>query len=396
LSIIIAMALAAVLSPAAPVGSDTTSRPALIVHHQPALPVVALRLSIQTDDPPGYAGAGHLLQHLVLAELSDQVERVGGRASIVRNSDALVYTVVGPALELDHLAAALLGALRAPAEDPGARLSAERVLRQERMAEWETAEGHARSALRAQLFPADLSSAGTENSVDRFSTVSLDALWGGVYDPTRTSVVAVGDVRTADVERAFASLPPSPRARLSGPRQDTTASRPLAAAEATRGWVAIGYPAVAASPATVSVGTRLLRDFVRQRLPGAQVEGEHWWTHHGQAMVLVASLDGDALNEGRRAVGTASGSLAGSLDEETVRAAATALRRDMLFYSRTPGRMAEVVGSFADRSGEPDAAQRYYDELGRVDAEMVRRFFEEIENRTPARVEIPPQPRRTP
>src|SRR4051812_32837233 len=35
----------------------------VVVHHQPAIPVVALRLSLLADDPEGYAGAGHLLQH---------------------------------------------------------------------------------------------------------------------------------------------------------------------------------------------------------------------------------------------------------------------------------------------------------------------------------------------
>src|SRR3954471_20230357 len=71
----------------------------VVVQQQPAIPVVALRLSLLADDPPGYAGAGHLLQHLVLPSLEEQVARVGGRVAAVRGSDGLVYQVVGPASE---------------------------------------------------------------------------------------------------------------------------------------------------------------------------------------------------------------------------------------------------------------------------------------------------------
>ena len=46
--------------------------------------------------------------------------------------------------------------------------------------------------------------------------------------------------------------------------------------------------------------------------------------------------------------------------------AATAIRREMLFYSRTPDRMAEVIGTFVDRDGNPDATELFFAGLDRL------------------------------
>jgi predicted Zn-dependent peptidase len=61
-----------------PEHARTADGATLVVHRQPALPVVALRLSIVANDPPGYAGAGHMMQHLLFPALQDRVHRVGG------------------------------------------------------------------------------------------------------------------------------------------------------------------------------------------------------------------------------------------------------------------------------------------------------------------------------
>jgi hypothetical protein len=63
----------------------------------------------------------------------------------------------------------------------------------------------------------------------------------------------------------------------------------------------------------------------------------------------------------------------------------------MLFYSRTPDRMAEVIGRFVDREGDPNETERFYGELDLVDDESVREVLERVLDRTPARAEVPPQ-----
>src|SRR5687768_9554929 len=124
LAVAFALAFAAPDTLPPPPDSATLAEPAIVVLRQPALPIVALRLSLLADDPPGYAGAGHLMQHLLLPRLEDRIARVGGRVQAVRTSDAVVYTVVGPAAELDYLAETLRAVLRAPTAGTAEMLSA--------------------------------------------------------------------------------------------------------------------------------------------------------------------------------------------------------------------------------------------------------------------------------
>jgi len=185
--------------PAAAVGAEGA---VVVVHRQPAVPLVSLRMAILADDPPGYAGAGHLAQHLLQGALRDQVALVGGQVQLQRTSDAVVYTVTGPASELGFLAGVLRSALRPPQASEAALLRASRELAEERLAEWEAADRHVRSALRARLFPEDLSAAGTESAANRLmEDDALRTAWARLYRPDRVVVTAVGDVRVAEVER---------------------------------------------------------------------------------------------------------------------------------------------------------------------------------------------------
>ena len=375
----------------AEITGPSAAAPAVVVHRQPEVPVVAIRMSLLANDPPGYAGAGHLIQHLQQPALEDRVARVGGRVQLQRTADAVVYTVIGPAEELAHLADALIQTLSPPSAASDALLRVSRDLREERLAEWETAPAHARSLLRSQLFPADISAAGTDRSAARFTGSLLPTIWGAMYDPARISVVAVGDVYLADVQAAFANLPEPIQTRPQGAARDSVVLTPLAPAEATQAWVGSAYLANSLDPAAVTVTARLLGDLVRDRLPGAQVDAEHWWTHHGQAIVLIAALPGPQLAAARRAVDTAVSTLRRDIDFLSVVAAATAVRREMLFFARTPDRMAEVIGQFVDREGDPDAAERFFAALDALDDRDVREVLERLEPQTPARVEIPPQ-----
>lgn len=390
---LLALVLLAGLAP-----GDTTSPPpaavapaAVLVHHQPALPIVALRLSLQADDPEGYSGAGHLLQRLHLPRLRDQVGRVGGRVQIHRNTDAIVYTVMGPAAELEFLAATLRSALVPPAVSGGEMVTALRGLEETRLAEWETAAQHVRAQLRSRLFPADLPAPGTAAAAERFEIPVLRALWGEIYQPQRVSVVAVGDVGLEQVRAALGELPAPPRERLRRTYADSVPLPRLAPAEATRGWLGIGYPATDLEPAAVTIAAHLLAGALRERLPAAEVATEHWWTHQGQAIVAVLASPEAQLATARRSLGTALTALQQNLSARAVRDAATAVRREMLSYARTPDRMAELVGSFADRTGAPDALQRFFDDLDRVELADVEAVVEQLAERTPARIDVPPQ-----
>lgn len=391
-TVLLAATLAVADSIPKPLVTEESARqaPAVVVHRQPGVPLVSLRLSLLANDPPGYAGAGHLIQHLRYPYLLEQARRVGGTAQIERTTDAIVYTVTGPSTELPYLAGVLLGTLRAPQVSTGEFLTADRELREERLAEWETARAHARSTLRAQLFPADISAAGTDRSAARLTPASLGNVWAAMYRPELVSVLAVGDVYLDDVQREFASLPAARQVSL-GVQRDSVVLSPLAPAQATSAWIGMAYRATDLEPATVSVVTRMLGDLLRARVPRAQVDAEHWWTHHGQAIAIVASMPAADVAVARRTLGTAIGTLLEDVDFLTVSATATAIRRDMLFYSRSPDRMAELIGQFVDREADPGAADRFYAALDGIDDEDVREVLEQLIERTPARVEIAPQ-----
>ena len=394
--IIITLALlcataAGFLPAGSPAHAQAGAGPLVVVHRQPAIPLVSLRLSLLVDDPRGLAGAGHLLQHLHYDRLRTQARMVGGQVHIERTSDAIVYAVTGPATELPYLAELLKGALVVPQAATGARLAAERDLMQERLAEWETADTHLRAALRTRLFPGDLSAAGTALSAPRLSTASLEELWEKLYRQDRIAIVAVGDVETDAVEAAFAQLPAPPPPGPLSPASDTVPLAPLAPAEATRAWLGAGYRADDLDPATLSVTARLLANDLAAALPDAEVAAEHWWTHHGQAVVLALAVPPRQLGTARTRVGEAFTRLAASLNEERVADAAAAIRHDMLFYSRTPDRMAEVLGRFVDRGGDGSSAHRFYGELAEVSPEQVRELLEQLSRTRVVLAEIPPQ-----
>jgi hypothetical protein len=394
LALLAAGALAIDSIPTAPPATEalrSAESAAVVIHRQPAVPLVSLRLSIVAGDPPGFAGAGHMIQHLIFPGLEDRVRRVGGRAQMQRTADAIIYTVTGPSSELPYLSQLLISTLHTPQTTPDVLLRVDRTLREERLAEWETAAAHSRSLLRNQLFPTDISAAGTDRSATRFTIGALPSLWAGIYHPDRVSVVAVGDVFLADVQRQFADLPPPPSAPALQIERDSVVAGALAPAQATRAWLAAGYLASDLNPAAVTVTARLLGDLVRSRVPSAQVEAEHWWTHHGMAVVLVLAVPERDMALARRTLGTAVATLRQEVNFLRTASAATAIRRELLFYSRTPDRMAEVIGLFVDREGDPDATERFYASLDDLDDRDVRTVLDRLMNITPARVEIPPQ-----
>ena len=391
LTLAVALALAAAPDTVPqPPPAPAAAEPVVVVLRQPALPIVALRLSLLADDPPGYAGAGHLVQHLMLPSLQERVARVGGRVQAVRTSDAVIYTVVGPAAELDYLAQSLRGVLRVPTPGTGEMLGALAVLNDERGAEREIAPQYVRSSLRATLFPGDLPAAGTESSLARLNTARMGEVWSAMYRPDRVSIVAVGDVEVDGVRRAFRDVPTG-GGEAPAPLADTVRAFAADTPQATRGWFGRAWTADGADPAAVTVTSRLLRNHLRRRMTRSQVDVEHWWTHDGQALALVVATPDSLRRVARPTVEGSLAALRDNLDERLVRDAAASVRREMLFFARTPERMADVIGAFADRGEGGDAAQRFYAAVDAVTEADVRAVLEQLLETEPATVEVAPQ-----
>jgi len=62
-----------------------------------------------------------------------------------------------------------------------------------------------------------------------------------------------------------------------------------------------------------------------------------------------------------------------------------------VFLSRSPERMAELIGEFADRGAGGDGVQQFYTGLGEVTEDDVRRVLESLGAADPAKVYVPPQ-----
>ncbi len=362
----------------------------VVLHWQPASPVIAVRMSLLADDPAGLAGAGHLVQHLVLPRLEARLAQIGGEVQVERTADAVVFTAVGPAGELPFMANALRGALIPPVPDDSEWTLATRVLREERLAEWETPAAHVRSALRVRLFPADRSVTGTAASVRRLSPGTLGEAWAAMYDPRRISIVGAGDMRLEELRAAFTGLPERSSGEVST-RGDTVSTRPLAAAQATRGWVGAGYSAGDLDPAALAVVARLLEQQIGARFPAAAVSAELWWTHHGRALVVVAALPGAQMAAATSAISGSLEALAEEITPARVQAAATGVQRDLRFQTRAAGRMAALIGSFIERGEDAGAAEAFFSALADVSLGDVRAVLAELLDSAPVLAEVPPQ-----
>jgi hypothetical protein len=158
-----------------------------------------------------------------------------------------------------------------------------------------------RSVLRLGLFPSDISAAGTEPSAARLAEGDAwRRAWLQMYSPDRVSITAVGDVWLEQVSQAFGTLPAASPPRALPELRDTVSTVPLAPAEATRAWLGAGYSGGEFDPAVLSVATRIVADRLPARIPTGTVRAEHWWTHHGQALALIATFPGNQLAEAQR------------------------------------------------------------------------------------------------
>ncbi|HEY0155247.1 MAG TPA: hypothetical protein VGB92_24755, partial [Longimicrobium sp.] len=106
---------------------------------------------------------------------------------------------------------------------------------------------------------------------------------------------------------------------------------------------------------------------------------------------IVAATTGERAAAARRSVAGALAATATALEENAVRDAVAGVRRDLLFYSRTPERMAEVLGAFADRGEGGEAAQRFFAALDAVTVDSVRAALEGARAGTPVTVSVAPQ-----
>ena len=407
--------LAGAAQPRAAGGSDAVlgpvhvARPALgplvVVREQPESRLVALRLAVRVEEPPGLEGAARVVVELARAQLEAAAAALGGRASVERTATHAVFRLVGPADEFERLAAAILRAAAGPeGTDVGpSALSPARIAAQaQAAAELDTPEPLLRTKLMEALFPELGAASGRGMDLAELTVERLARWWGATAAASRAAVVVAGGVEAAQVVAAFEDWPVRGGRRgwgraVAGRRGERAApvapTRPPTPQVVTR-WLGMGYPASRRDPAVLAVAAALLdEELARAGLTGASAE--LWWTERRLALVLIAPegpgrKGGHGEGSVRARLERVMAAVAEGADAAAVARARRRAVRDVLFAARSVEGLAEVIGTMLDRTGEPDAALRFVAALERVDAHDVASALRALRVTRPEVVEVAP------
>jgi predicted Zn-dependent peptidase len=350
--------------------------------------LVAIRLSVPFEEPPGLWGAGRVLQLLVENRLRSEVARFGGRIEFSRTPTALVYLVSGPAASFGEIVAVLRYAVAPP---PGLFRTQNAIwltARQESLVELETPDRWIRNRLQRALFPDLRVSLGEPGLTDLPDPAELESIWRRWFRPPRMSVVIAGAIEAEEARAAFRGWPEPPPAEARRPSTATsdTASVP----EVVSARIGLGYPAGPINPAVLAIVAALIDEGL-PALKLRQVASEHWWSSGEAALVLMgaapvgSAMDAAAL---RTTIQISAAGIAANLTAADIARLRDRLRHTLLLRARSPDGMAAVIGEFLDRTGNPESAGQFFESLGEVSDESVRAALHALLYRPPIVVEL--------
>ncbi|HWV56358.1 MAG TPA: hypothetical protein VNZ57_02705 [Longimicrobiales bacterium] len=362
--------------------------PEVIAYLQPELDLVAVRLSIPLEEYPGAVSGAVAHQQLVSDRLSAVVARLGGRVELSRRPTHVVYMVVGPGRELPGLVSALREALLLPSASPdevtAAWLRAERIA----LAGLEIPAARIRHELWSRF-------QATNDAGDALVAVrgpdELEAFWQRHYLPDRMRVIVVGGTDERTVISAFSSWN-SPGRRAGSVPTRSASLEP--APQLMAPWVGVGFDGRSIPPAALAVAARVLDEALRAA-DVREAAAELWLHRDGAAVVVLGA--GRPGSSGTATVRRLTESLleivesvAEAPDDIAIDRARKALRRDLVLATRTPQGLAEVLGDFADRTGDPGFAAAVMSQIDRLSQTEVRTALRALANRRPLVVEMSP------
>jgi predicted Zn-dependent peptidase len=364
--------------------------PLLVVREQPVPPLIAIRLSVPFEEPPGLIGAARVLQLLVHDRVRSEVERFGGRVELLRTPAHLVYLVQGPASAFGDMVAILRYAVAPPQGAFRTQSANWLTARQEALADLETPDRLIRNRLEAALFPDLASGRAVPNLTEPPSEAALEEFWRRWFRPTEMSVVIVGAIDAETGRAAFRGWPEPPAPRPWSSVRVMPGAVPDPEVISSR--AGLGYPASAGEPAALAVAAALIEELLAP-LQLRQPAAELWWVGGKTALVVI----GGAPTGAPTSAAQLGAILKGSVAAAAARAATSNLEPQrsrildaLVMRARTPGGMASVLGEFLDRTGEPESAGRFLAELRRVDAAAVRDVLRSLIYRPPIMVELDP------
>lgn len=367
------------------VAYDAVDGPAVLVRSSPGAPLVALRLSVPIPAASGSAVAAGVLQALAWDGLRAAAAELGASASVTRTATHAVYRIIGPRASFHQMAALLRRAVSWPEADARTiEATTARVVHGD-LASLETPALRVRHQLRRELFAA--AGVGDPEAVRAPpGPEGLQWYWRRYFVPQRMAVVVVGDVQPEVAASAFRGWPAPPPA---GRPPSTTGEARQVPPEVIYPWAGLGYAGAGVDPAVLMVAAAVLE---RQLRAAGVREGaaEYWWGGPGGVVVVGSgggrSGGGSLASRLLRAIADA----AATAGPSTIVEARRALRHTLLFSARTPQGLADLIGEFYDRTGDPDGAAEFLDRLKAVDVAAVQRALRMLADASPRVVEFTP------
>ncbi|MGH7396882.1 MAG: M16 family metallopeptidase [Candidatus Rokuibacteriota bacterium] len=240
------------------------NRAVLLVAERPAIPIVVLRVSVPggaVHDPADALGVANLTAALLTRgtarrsgpELDRAIEFVGGSLEAGAGSDGATVTLAvlkkDLSLGLDLLAEVLLEPTF-PADELARKVTdIQAALRRSEQSP-ETVAARALNRLVFPGHPYGRPAAGSIESVGRLTREQVVAFWERHYRPDGASIVAVGDVTTADIRRELMqrlsgwSAPPAPVGSVPKPAPVAPAEERKITRDLTQTTVLLGRPAI--------------------------------------------------------------------------------------------------------------------------------------------------------
>lgn len=365
--------------------------PLLVVREQNAPPLIAIRLSVPVSEPPSLAGAGRVLQLLVENRARSEVERFGGELVLSRTPTHLVYAVRGPAAAFGEMVAVLKYAVAPPLGIATTQSAIWVTARQEALADFETPERLLRQRLEAILFP-ELAPLEAAPELQRLpSAAQLEWFWRRWFRPERFAVVVVGAISPEQARAAFRGWPVPPRTNARPPGSSSGGGEPPRL-EVIGVRTGLGYPGGATQPAALAIAAALI-DEALPALGLRQATSELWWMSGRTALVVMGAAPPSGPGAPFSLTTTLQLAVAGAASRTTtadLERVRHRLRHSLLMRARTPGGMADVIGEFLDRTGDPQGANDFLVELSELDDDDIRSTLRTLVYRSPLVVELAP------
>lgn len=366
----------------------TPGAPEVHLFPRPGSGAVTLRLSFPAREPEWEAGSLQLVRALAAERMTGMAARMGVEARVQRTPEALVYSVSGPASELDFLARVLNEGLRAPEPDRFAevrRRQLAEVLRRQ-----ETPQGTLALRIRQAAGGSGTPLLGSSVALERMHAGVVTGAWERTHRPDQARIIVVGDLEVEVMLATLADLAlPTPREQVDAAEGGVMA-QPRMTPEVIRHWVARAWTLDQPRDARGLVAVALLGEAARTRSGDWEVGAELWEVSGRWTLVISGAAYPRNQQAMRRQLDGLLDEAAGRVTPSAVEGHAARIRGDLLRQASTPWGLAELVGEAMDAGMEPRMVRILLDDLTRLSADQVTALFSDLRSRTPIRDEVRP------